>query len=115
MTNLPFYELEIDKILVQIDSQPLLLTATGPSGESYIGLIVIESDDRIVDYWIYARTPKIIIDSIADKRTPLLDGFTRSDELWLIRHDTKHDTHVIMPTSIEEIPEDWLPIAGATL
>jgi hypothetical protein len=115
MTDFPFYELQTGSILVEIDSDPLLLTCYDPDDRAYMAVIVEETEDGYVNYWLYARSPKQIIQLAVDGQIPLLDVFQKADQLWLVRHDTQNDTHTFGPMSIDELPDNWLPLPGAKL
>lgn len=115
MTDFPFYELQTDAILIEYDSSPMLVTCYDPQDNWYMGVIVEESEDGYVDYWLYARSPKPIIQLATEREIPLLEVYQKADLLWLVRHDTQNDTHTFGPMSLDEVPDKWLPLPGVKL
>lgn len=115
MTEIPFYELVTDEILISYDSEPLLLTCHDPDYKQYMGLKVEETEESGIDYWLYTLAPRDIIRGVIAKNRPLRDVFEYGTHIWAIMHNYEHDTHTFETITYPFVPEKWLPSPGVTL
>lgn len=115
MTDIPFYELVTDDILISYDASPLLLTCHDPDYKQYMGLRVDDEETPDIEYWLYALAPRDIIRGIVAKSRPLRDVFEYGTHIWVVMHNVTHDTHTFESITYPFVPENWLPIPGRTL
>jgi Family of unknown function (DUF6575) len=106
--------IEVLDVYVEHDG-PRLFSCKDSRGQSYVAVWVDESDSS--DVWLYAAVSRSRLNALEADTVDLRSIFSETESGKVLQVTTFHDqgSPLEEPVNCSEIPEEWLPMAGASL
>jgi hypothetical protein len=95
------------------DEIPILYTGTNKYGNLILGSIIEEDDDNSILWYYQIIITSTIYYDFLDKKNTLLDLFKSSNLIYIITKDYSKKVLDYNLVSLDEIPEDYLPLSNS--
>jgi hypothetical protein len=109
----PLGSLSLDEVFVSYDG-PQLFSARNAAGQRYLAVAVDEEGDVAVFLWVPVSAGRYM--ALRSGLTPLREVFLEPEEsVFVVQSRYIDGTHKVRGIGPSEIPDDWLPDAGALM